>query len=180
MTDIQFNNNTTRRVPVNRNNLFYSDEAFMYDIEMGKNYVEQDMNQTVILYQVDLTKTNADAVYGETSEDGVEYMMPVEVPCVYEIEEPELKSYDKSKSLGTYMRTGKLQIGVYQATLDELGCDIKKGDYIGIQVDEQRMIFFSVLQDGLNNYDNKHTMYGTRPFYRSITCSPVDKSEFQA
>ena len=30
------------------------------------------------------------------------------------------------------MNTGKLKLGVYQATLDELGVDIKKGDYIGV------------------------------------------------
>ena len=178
MADIQFNTNKVRRVPINRNNLFYSDEAYEYDLYMGKAYVEQDMNQTVILYQVDASNTNMDAVYGETSKGGISYKIPVEVPCRYKINEPELKSYDKTKNLGTYMRVGKLEMWVYQETLNELGCEIKKGDYIGIQIDETRMAYWSVVYDGLANYDNHHTMYGTRPFYRTIIASPVDQSEF--
>lgn len=180
MTQVTFNENKTKRVPINRNSLFYDAQSFNYEIEMGKQYVEMDMGQTVVLYQVDASNTQSDAVYGETKPSDVKYKFPTEIPCVYEIEEPELKSYDKSKSLGTYMKTGKLKLGVYQATLDELGVDIKKGDYIGVQVSEEHMEFFCVNNDGKNNYDNSHTMFGTRPFYRSMTANPVDASEFTA
>ena len=180
MADVQLNANPTRRIPINRNNLFYSDEAYMYDIDMGKCYIEQDANQTVILYQVDVSQTNVDAIYGETVSGGVKYKTPVEVPCRYEILEPELKAYDKTKNLGTYMKTGKLNVYVYQESLDELGVDIKKGDYIGVVVNENHIEMFVVNNDGKNNYDNQHTMYGTRPFYRTVNASPVDRSEMEA
>lgn len=180
MADITFNTKNVRKVPINRNNLFYSDESYMYEMEVGKNYIEQDMNQTVILYSVDVSQTNVDAVYGETKSGDVRYKTPVEIPCVYEVSEPELKSYDKTQNLGTYMKTGKLTIGVYQETLNELGVDIKKGDYIGIVISETHQEMWVVTNDGRNNYDNAHTLFGTRPLYRTINCSPVDKSEFQA
>jgi hypothetical protein len=138
------------------------------------------MGQTVVLYQVDASKTQTDAVYGETEPSSVVYKTPVEIPCVYKIEEPELKSYDKTKQLGTYMKTGKLTIGVYQETLDELGVDIKKGDYIGVQINVSHMEFFVVNNDGRNNYDNAHTLFGVKPLYRTISCSPIDSSEFIA
>ena len=64
-----------------------------------------------------------------------------------------------------------------QATLDELGAEIKKGDYIGIQVKPDLMYFWSVQNDGRVNYDNAHTQWGTIPLYRTITCAPVDKNE---
>lgn len=177
---MDFNKNIPRRVPINRNNLFYSEEDFAFEREVGKNYIEQDMNQTVVLYQVDLDKTNADALYGETKANQVVYKAPVEIHCVYEISEPELKSYDKTKNLGTYMKTGKLTIGVYQETLDELGVDIKKGDYIGVQVSQTHMEYFTVSNDGRNNYDNAHTLFGIEPLFRTIECYNVDKSEFSA
>ena len=114
MTNLKFNATNVRRIPINRNSLFYDAEMFDFERETGKDYIEQDMGQTVILYQVDASKTQVDDVYGETDPNSVVYKTPVEIPCVYKIEEPELKSYDKSKQLGTYMKSGKLTIGVYK------------------------------------------------------------------
>jgi len=180
MADIKFNDKSVRRVPINRNSLFYDKECYDFDLEVGKNYIEQDMGQTVILYRVNASETQTDAVYGETNADAVEFYPPIEIPCVYTIEEPELKAYDKSKQLGTYMKTGKLTLGVYQETLDELGVDIKKGDYIGVQVSPYHLESFVVNNDGKNNSDNAHSLWGTVPLFRTIMCSPVDQGEFQA
>lgn len=180
MAKIQFNQKSVRRVPINRNSLFYDAESYKFEMQIGKDYIEQDMGQTVVLYQVDASKTQTDGVYGETDTDKIEYKTPIEIPCVYEIEEPELKSYDKDKNLGTYMKTGKLKMSVYQETLTELNVDIKKGDYIGVQISPEHMEFFVVNNDGRNNYDNAHTLFGTVPLYRTIQCSPVDSSEFTA
>jgi hypothetical protein len=181
MANVTFNGGkSTRRVPINRNSLFYDAETYNVELELGKNYIENDMGQTVVLYQVDSQSTQTDAVYGETDVNSIVFKAPIEIPCVYKIEEPELKSYDKSKSLGTYMKTGKLTFHVYQETLDELNVDIAKGDYIGVQVTPQTIIFFVVNNDGKNNYDNKHTLWGTVPLYRTVQCSPIDRSEFTA
>lgn len=180
MANVQFNTENVRRIPINRNSLFYDEECFAFEREIGKNYIEQDMGQTAILYQVDASATQVNSVYGETNPNDVMYKTPVEIPCVYEIGEPELKSYDKEKSLGTYLKTGKLTLGVYQETLDELGVDIKKGDYIGIVISETHTEFFVVNSDGRNNYDNAHTLFGVSPLYRTILASPVDHSEFKA
>ena len=180
MANLKFNANNVRRVPINRNTLFYDAEMFALEREIGKDYIEQDMGQSVILYQVDMSKTQTDAIYGETDPDSIVFKTPIEIPCTYKIEQPELKSYDKSKQLGTYMKTGKLTIGVYQETLDELDVDIKKGDYIGVQISPTHAEYFVVNNDGRNNYDNAHTLWGTVPLYRTVQCSPVDQSEFIA
>ena len=66
-----------------------------------------------------------------------------------------------------------------RAKLDEYGCDIKRGDYIGIQVTPERMEFWTVTDDGkVDSYANKNTLYGTRPIERIIHCAPVDANEF--
>ena len=180
MANITFNTNNVRRVPINRNSLFYDAEMFDLEREIGKDYIEQDMGQTVILYQVDASKTQTDAVYGETEPNSIVFKTPVEIPCVYKIEESELKSYDKSKQLGTYNKVGKLTLGVYKETLDEFGVDIKKGDYIGVQVTVDHMEFWVVVNDLKCNYDNAHTLWGTVPLYYTVQCAPVDASEFKA
>ena len=180
MIKLNFNTQNIKRVPINRNNIFYSDESFAFEGSIGKNYIEQDMNQTAVLYQVDASTTNINDTYGETKSDSVQFKTPVEFHCVYKVEQPELKAYDKNKSIGTYMKTGKLTIGVYEETLKELGVDIKKGDYIGIQITPEHMEYWCVANDGKNNYDNAHTLFGVRPLYRTVQCYPVDSSEFQA
>ena len=178
MAEIEFNINQQRRVPVKRNRMFYDREQFRFDMELGREYVEGDMSQTVVLYQVDLTKTNQDDLYGETRSDSIIYFPPVEVPCTYKIESPELRAYDKSKNLGTYQKMGKLRMGVYEHTLIDLNVDIKVGDFVGVQVSEKAMVYFQVENDGKNNYDNEHLMFGTVPLYRSIIASWVDGATF--
>ena len=180
MANLQFNTNNIKRVPINRNNLFYSEESFEFERELGKNYIEQDMNQTAVLYSVDTAANNINSTYGETTGSNIKFKTPVEFHCVYKVEQPELKAYDKTKNIGTYMKTGKLTIGVYEETLKELGIDIKKGDYIGIQITPEHMEFWSVTNDGKNNYDNAHTLFGVRPLFRTVNAFPVDQSEIQA
>ena len=130
MAGITFNPKPQRRVPINRNNLFYSEEDYLFETDLGKNYIEQDMGQTIVLYQVNMSETQIDVVYGETKPNAMRFLPPIEVPCVYEIADPELKSYDKSKNLATYLKTGKLTVGVYQASLDELGVDEEISSFV--------------------------------------------------
>lgn len=178
MANIEFNIQKTNKVPINRNNLFYSEKDFQYEMEIGKNYLEQDVNQTVILYEVDLNRTNLDAIYSESKSDSIIFKPPVELHVLYNVEPGELSSYDKSKNLGTYIKSGKLTFGVYQSTLDELGAEIKVGDYIGVQVTPTHMEFYTVVNDGRNNYDNSHSVFGYKPAWRSISCAYVNPNEF--
>lgn len=178
MANIQFNTSGTRKVPITRNNLFYSEKDFQYEMEIGRDYLEQDVNQTVVLYEVDLAKTNLDAVYNESKSNQIVFKTPVELHVLYNIEKSELSSYDKSKNLGIYIKGGKLTFGIYQFTLDELQAEIKVGDYIGVQVTPTHMEFYTVVDDGRNNFDNQHTVFGYKNSWRSITCAYVDPNEF--
>lgn len=178
MSQIEYKINQQRRVPVKRNRLFYDREQFKFDMELGREYVEGDMGQSIVLYQVDLTKTNQDDIYGESKTDSIVYFPPIEIPCVYEVEPPELRAYDKQKNMATYQKMGKLKFGVYEQTLIDFNADIKVGDFVGVQISEQMMVYFQVENDGRNNFDNQHLMFGTVPLYRSIIASWVDGATF--
>lgn len=163
----------TKKIPINRNNLFYSEESYNYELMIGKNYIEQDVNQTIVLFEVDLENTNTDAIYNEAKKDEIRFKTPKEMHVLFEINDASLHAYNKKRETGVYLKTGLLNFSVYQATLDELECDIKRGDYIGVAVTQTHMEYFAVVNDGRINYDNKHTMYGYLPFYRTIECAPV-------
>lgn len=175
---MEFNTNNIRKTPINRNNLFFSDESFIFEEELASNYITQDMNQTVVLFEVDLEKTNLNQLYYESKKDGIVFKTPVELHVVYEIEEPDLKAYDSNKNYGSYLKSGKLIFDVLNTTLEEMDCEIKVGDYIGVQVTEKRMEMYTVIDDGRIPYDNKHSMYGIKPFFRTVSCVPIDSNEF--
>jgi hypothetical protein len=144
---------------------------------MGEEWLHGDMNFTLVLYRVDKRRTNKDDVYGEALKDGIQFLAPVEFKGLVQIEGPENKDMGDSKL--SQMESGNIKIGVYQNQLDMLGIDIKYGDYIGYYETETRVRYFTVVNDGRVNSDNKHTYGGYKKFYRSIIGAPVNENEFK-
>ena len=168
-----------KKIPITRNNKFFDDEEFGLEIEFASEYLEQDANQTVILYRVDLSKTKVNDIYSEAAKDAVRFLTPIELPVIYEIEDAEMKAYNTKLQKGMYAQTGKLTFSVLLSTLEEYNCDISRGDYIGVQIDSKHREYFTVTDDGrVNTFSNKYTMYGTRPYARTIHCASVDLGEF--
>lgn len=168
---------TQRKVPITRLNKFFSGDDFNLDIEMGREWLEGDMNFILVLYKVDRRDSKTDDVYGETVEDGIKYLPPIEFRGYVQIETPENVDYGNSRM--TRMEPGNLKVAVYQKTLDELGVDIEYGDYVGYYESESRVRYYTVVNDGRIVSDNKHTYGGYKSFYRSIICAPVNNNEFR-
>jgi hypothetical protein len=177
---LQFDNtNIRRKNPVKRNNKFFSGEDINLELDFAREYMEQDANQVVILYQVDLEKTQVNDIYKESKKDSIRFKTPIEIPCVYEIQDAELKAYNTAIQKGVYAKTGKLTFSVLISTLEELECDITRGDYIGVQITPTHMEYFTVTDDGrVGAFANKNTLYGTTPWYRKVECAPIDPNEF--
>lgn len=165
------------KVPITRIGKFFGEEDFNLEISMGEEWLNGDMNFTLILYRVDRVKTKTDDVYGETLEDGIKFLPPVEFKGYVKIMAPENKYLGSSKLDQT--EPGNLNVGVYQRQLDELGIDINYGDYIGYYETESRVRYYVVNNDGRVTSDNKHTYAGYKPFYRSIIASAVMNNEFR-
>ena len=53
------------------------------------------------------------------------------------------------------------------------------GDYFGYYESEDRVRYYVVADDGYVKSDNKHTYGGYKPFYRTISASPVGPNEFR-
>lgn len=161
-----------RKNPINRNNLFTSKEQVDLQIRMGMEYL-RTLNQTVILYEVDRSETKTDDIYNEANFNDISFKTPVEINVLYKLDKAELKTYDTQAIKGYYMKVGQLTFSVYEKELQENDCDIRRGDYIGLQVTPEHMEYFIVTDDGRVNYDNAHTLWGTVPYYRSISCTVV-------
>lgn len=165
--------NIKRKNPINRNNLFTSPQQIDFQFKLGMEYVNKVLNQTIVLYEIDREKTKTDDVYNESNFNEIAFKTPIELNVMYKLDKPELKTYDTNMAKGYYVKMGQLTFTIYQKELEENSCDIKRGDYIGLQVTPEHMEYFIVADDGRVNYDNAHTMWGTVPYYRSIVCTIV-------
>lgn len=177
---MKYNNDTLiRKNPIKRNSKFFDAEDFEMELNYMKEYIEEDANQTIILYQVDLNQTKVNDLYKESKKDNVRFKPPIELNVVYEIKDGELKTYDSQLMKGVYSKIGTLTFSVLIKTLEENNCDINRGDYIGVQINSQEREYWVVVDDGrVNSTSNKFSLYGTKPYARTIECAPVDKNEF--
>jgi hypothetical protein len=171
---------TKKIIPINRVSKFFSAEDFNLEIELGREYIEGDINMRVIIYQVDRTTSVTDDLYGEAGKDEIRFKLPIEVPVLPLLNTPENKTYNENSGSLRYLQDGQLKFGIYDSQLSELDADISFGDYIGYPVSETEIRYYTVVNDGKKNYDNAHTMVGFKGFFRTVLCAPVDESEFRA
>ena len=115
--------------PITRNNMFYSEEDFEYETNLLMEYIEEDLNQTVVVYEVDRQKTNVSAVYKEAKDGQIRFKAPKEIPCMYELKEADIKVYDSKTNTGVYVVNGNLMLYVMPKILEKYKCDIRRGDY---------------------------------------------------
>ena len=144
---------------------------------MGQEYLHGDINMKLVLFSVDRSKNEKDDIYGEVGKDEMRFFPPVEFNGLVRIEEPKNSTY--KTGLNRYLEPGNLVVQVYINHLNELGIDIRYGDYIGYPESEGRIRYYSVTNDGKVTSDNKHNHFGFKPSYRTITCVTTQENEFR-
>jgi hypothetical protein len=165
------------KIPIGRLSKFFGQDDFDLHQQIGQEYLHGDLNMKLVLYRVDSEKTDIDNVYAEVGLDQTKFLPPVEFNALVKIEEPKNSSYNAG--LMRYIEPGNMTLSVYLKHLEELKIDIKYGDYIGYPESETRTRYYQVTNDGKVTSDNKHNMFGYKPYYRSIVCSPVQDKQFR-
>jgi hypothetical protein len=165
------------KLPITRLSKFISQDDFDINIQMGQEYLHGDINFKLVLYRVDRQKTTVDDVYAEVGMDEIKYFPPMEFNALVKIEEPKNSTY--KNGLLRYNEPGNMILSVYIKHLSELGVDIRYGDYVGYPESETRTRYYTVTNDGKVTSDNKHSMWGYKPHYRTITCAPVQDKSFR-
>ena len=165
------------RVPITRLNKFFSEEDFNLEMEMGMEWQLGDMNFTVVLYRVDRQRTNNDDVYGEALSDGIQFLAPIEVKGLVKIDAPTNSDLGATKL--SQLEPGNMTFSVYQSQLAQLAVEISLGDYLAYYETEDKVRYYSVVNDGRVNSDMKHTYGGYKKYYRTIIASPVTNDEFK-
>jgi len=164
-------------VPITRLGKFFGGEDYALDIGMGEEWLLGDMNFTVILYRIDRYKTKKDDVYGEVLEDGIQFLAPVELKGLVQVMAPQNKLICNSRI--EQQEPGNMKFSIYQKTLNDMGVEIFQGDYLGYYETEDRVRYYTIVDDGIVKSDNKHTYGGYKPFYRTVVATIVSENEFR-
>ena len=164
-------------VPITRLGKFFGGEDYALDIGMGEEWLLGDMNFTVILYRIDRYKTKKDDVYGEVLEEGIQFLAPVELKGLVQVMAPQNKLLGNSRL--EQQEPGNMKFSIYQKTLNDMGVEIFQGDYLGYYETEDRVRYYTIVDDGIVKSDNKHTYGGYKPFYRTVVATIVSENEFR-
>lgn len=165
------------KMPITRNNRFFHDEDMDLNIQLGMEYLHGDINMKLVLFRVDRMKTETDDVYAETGKDEIKFLSPVEFNGIVRVDEPKNMSYNKG--INRKIEPGNLQVSVYIKHLEEMGIDIRYGDYIGYPESETKLRYYTVINDGKITSDNKHMHFGYKPGHRTIICTIAENVEFR-
>lgn len=165
------------RLPITRMTKFFSQDDFDLHIQMGEEYLYGDLNMKLVLYRVDSEKTNTDGVYAEVGKDQIMFFPPIEFNALVKVDLPKNTTY--KGGLGRYNDPGNITISVYTKHLNDLGIDIKYGDFIGYPESEEKVRYYTVSNDGKVISDSHHTMGGFKSFYRTINCVIAQEVEFR-
>mgnify|MGYP003657886433 CR=1 FL=1 len=71
--------NRKNKVPITRLTKFFDNEDFNLEVDFGREYMEGDLNMTIVLYSVDIEKTDTDDVYKEVKAQDIRFFPPVEL-----------------------------------------------------------------------------------------------------
>lgn len=164
-----------KKIPISRLNKFYDKTDFDLENDMAREYVEGDLNFTVVLFEVDRTTSVTDDIYAEASSNELKFKPPKELKVRLLLEDSTKESYAEGHI--RYEDYGDLIFTIFVEQLEELGSDIIYGDYIGYPDKENNIKYFTVYDDGKIFSDNSHTRLGYLGYYRTIKCKTADFDE---
>jgi hypothetical protein len=163
----------------NRLNKFFSPQEFTHIEEYAKEYLLSVLNTEIALYQIDRDKVELDQRWPEVPSNELVFLDPVSLPAFVQIYTSENKAYDQETNTGRYSETGQMDLYVLNITLKEFDVKIRYGDYIGYAINNDKLIFYQVMDDDPKNFSNEKTFGSYESLFKIVKCVPVDSSTIE-
>lgn len=164
--------------------LFFGDKERAFFSAAGREMSENILKESLILYRMDLSKTETHSLYGQAKSFQKVWKPEVKILGRINVEtvEPEYMADGGLVKKGF----GKLTAHIYMEQLEELDLakyqqnqlivfDINNGDFIGYK-DE----YYTIVNNGYAQISNEFSWGGDRRFYITITAIEVDEDIFKA
>jgi len=185
--------NEIGRIPDGQNNdeskpdgigLFFGNKERAFFSEAGREMTESILQESMMLYRMDLKRTQTHSLYGEAKSFQKSWKQELKIMGRINVEtvEPEFAAEGGLVKKGF----GQLTAHIYMEHLEELGIvkyegnqmvvfDLNDGDFIGFK--DQ---FYKVINNGHAQISNEFSWGGDRRFYITVSAVEVDEDIFKA
>lgn len=155
----------------NRFGLFMNERSFDLEVDLGREYIDSDVNFSVTLYKIDVIKSKVDDLYLEADPDEKVFFKPIRLRGIVDIEEGE----QRNMSNGGIVRddSGNLVFRVYLKELEEKGTEINRGDILGYNMSGQKERYYEVFSANMVTDESDKTIAGMKPYWLKVTALPV-------
>jgi len=159
--------------------LFFGElEATFFD-QVAKELTINILQESFILYRVDLKRTKTHALYGESIVK--ETREPIEVFARIDVVVSD-PTYRTARGI-TKQGMGELTASLHLSHLEEIGILIKDGENINIDMKKGDFIahkgqFYEIWDDGYSQISNEFSYAGDRRVFLTIKAKEVDRDVF--
>lgn len=157
----------------NRMGLFMSENSFDLDVMYGRNYIQTDNAQTIILHKINIIETKSHSLYGQSKTKDKKFMTPVTLSVMITIEDGKQENY--GGNLGGIARddSGNISFGIYIKELEEKNIEVDRGDIIEYNMSGEKNRYYEVESANNVNDETKKTIGGFKPYWKRISGVPV-------
>ena len=156
-----------------RYGLFVTDNSIDLDIMYGRNFLQTDNGQEVLIYKMNVLETKSHSLYAQAKTKDKKFFPPVRISVMVNVEEGKQEYYGGNQGGIARDDTGNISFGVYLKELEEKHLEINRGDYIEYNMSGEKSRFYEV--DSANNVsdETKKSIGGFKPYWKRITGVPV-------
>jgi len=156
-----------------RMGLFMTDESFDLDVMYGRNFLQTDNAQEVIIHKINVIESKVHSLYGQAKAKDKKYMSPVRISVMVNVDDGKQEFYGANQGGIVRDDTGIISFGVYLKELEEKNIDIDRGDIIEYNMSGQKSRYYEV--ESANNVtdETKKTIGGFKPYWKRVTGVPV-------
>lgn len=157
----------------NRMGLFMTDNSFDLDVMYGRNYLQTDNHQEVIIHKINILETKSHALYGQAKTKDKKFMSPVRISVMVNIDDGKQENYGGNAGGIVRDDSGNISFGVYLKELDEKQLEIDRGDIIEYNISGEKNRYYEVESANNVSDETRKTIGGFKPYWKKITGIPV-------
>jgi len=156
-----------------RMGLFMNNNSFDLDVMYGRNFLETDNAQEVIIHKINILETKSHNLYGQTKTKDKKFMSPVRISVMVNVEEGKQEFYGSNPGGIVRDDTGLLSFGVYLKELEEKQLEIDRGDIVEYNMSGEKNRYYEV--ESANNVtdETKKTIGGFKNYWKKVTAVPA-------
>jgi hypothetical protein len=157
----------------NRMGMFMTNNSFDLDVMYGRNFLQTDNAQTVIIHKINLIESKSHALYGQAKTKDKKFLPPVQISVMVTIDDGKQEYYGGNQGGIARDDSGNISFGVYLKELEEKQFEIDRGDIVQYNMSGEKNRYYEV--ESANNVtdETKKTIGGFKPYWKKIVGVPV-------